>query len=49
VVLGEGTLVRQIFMNFVWLVGTYLFAAILGVITGDIMEQVQVCPIPYAR
>ncbi len=40
---------RQIFMNFVWLVGTYLFAAILGVITGDIMEQVQVCPIPYAR
>ena len=44
VVLGEGTLVRQIFMNFVWLVGTYLFAAILGVITGDIMEKVQVPP-----
>ena len=42
VVLGEGTLIRQLFMNFVWLVGTYLFAAILGVITGDIMEQVQV-------
>jgi len=42
IVLGEGTLARQIFMNFVWLVGTYLFAAILGVITGDIMEQVQV-------
>mmetsp|Transcript_19941 Transcript_19941/g.60258 ORF Transcript_19941/g.60258 Transcript_19941/m.60258 type:complete len:961 (+) Transcript_19941:333-3215(+) len=41
VVLGEGTIARQIFTNFVWLVGTYLFAAILGVITGDIMERIQ--------
>jgi hypothetical protein len=48
VVLGEGSLARQLFMNFVWLVGTYLFAAVLGVITGDIMERIQVhcvCPI----
>ena len=42
VVLGEGSLARQCFMNFVWLVGTYLFAAVLGVITGDIMERIQV-------
>jgi hypothetical protein len=42
VVLGEGSLARQLFMNFVWLVGTYLFAAVLGVITGDIMERIQV-------
>lgn len=42
VVLGEGTLARQLFMNLVWLVGTYLFAAVLGVITGDIMERIQV-------
>lgn len=40
--LGDGSLARQVYMNFVWLVGTYLFAAILGVITADIMEQVQV-------
>lgn len=42
VVLGEGSLPRQLFMNLVWLVGTYLFAAVLGVITGDIMERIQV-------
>ena len=47
-VLGEGTLARQAFMNCVWLVGTYLFAASLGVITGDIMEQVQVRAAPPA-
>ena len=28
--LGEGTLARQCFMNLIWLIGTYLFAAVLG-------------------
>lgn len=41
VVLGQGNIPRQIFTNMLWLVGTYLFAAVLGVITGDIMERIE--------
>ncbi len=46
VVLGEGTIARQLFTNFVWLVGTYLFAAILGVITGALAQKIT-CHLLY--
>ena len=50
--LGEGTLARQCFMNLIWLIGTYLFAAVLGCALLDLVwwfsRDAAGCECPFA-